>query len=113
MHEFIHALGMYHVQSRTDRDKYVEIKWDNIPEDAKHNFKIKKTTRTFDVPYDPLSIMHYPNYAFAKDSSKPTIVSKVTDWICHTASTYLCISKVIFVNRLHQCQLRNLEQQPN
>ena len=67
MHEFIHALGMYHVQSRTDRDKYVEIKWDNIPEDAKHNFKIKKTTRTFDVPYDPLSIMHYPNYAFAKD----------------------------------------------
>ena len=89
MHEFIHALGMYHVQSRTDRDKYVEIKWDNIPEDAKHNFKIKKTTRTFDVPYDPLSIMHYPNYAFAIDSSKPTIVSKVTYWICHSASTCL------------------------
>ena len=86
MHEFIHALGMYHVQSRTDRDTYVEIKWDNIPEDAKHNFKIKKTTRTFDVPYDPLSIMHYSYNAFCKDCSKPTIVSKVNCYFSYFAS---------------------------
>ena len=70
IHEFIHALGLYHVQSREDRDKYVEIKWDNIQEKAKHNFKIHKGSRTFGVPYDPLSIMHYFFYAFAKDSSK-------------------------------------------
>jgi hypothetical protein len=29
-HEFLHALGVYHEQSRSDRDAFVEIKWDNI-----------------------------------------------------------------------------------
>ena len=69
------------VQSRSDRDDFVEIKWDNIKEDEKHNFKKHSKALTYGIPYDPLSIMHYESQAFAIDSTKPTIVSKVQVFI--------------------------------
>jgi hypothetical protein len=82
-HEFLHALGVYHEQSRSDRDSFVEIKWDNIKDgpppdgedDTRHNFQTKPGSTDY-FGYDYGSLMHYHSTAFAKDTSKPTIVPR-------------------------------------
>lgn len=78
-HEMIHAIGFYHEQSRTDRDNYVTIQWDNIPSALQSNFGMynHSVIDPLGVPYDFASLMHYNAYAFAIDPSKPTIVPKV------------------------------------
>lgn len=74
-HETLHVLGLYHEQSRPDRDEHVVIDYDNIPRKYWSQFMAMSdsSTTTYNVPYDFESVMHYPKNAFAKDPSKPTI----------------------------------------
>ncbi|XP_015747826.1 PREDICTED: zinc metalloproteinase nas-13-like [Acropora digitifera] len=76
MHEMMHAAGFWHEQSRYDRDKYVEILWENIQANRDHNFK-KYDLREIDYldeVYDTDSIMHYGKTSFSKNG-KPTILA--------------------------------------
>ncbi|TNM87641.1 hypothetical protein fugu_005862 [Takifugu bimaculatus] len=77
-HEFLHALGLRHEQSRADRDDYVDIMWDRIVPGKEHNFKMNDDTMTsaLGVPYDYSSVMHYSKMSFAT-GSEPTIVTKI------------------------------------
>ena len=58
-HEMMHALGMFHEQTRCDRDTYVEILFDNV-EDGKENNFAKHCDDATDIGdnYDFGSIMH-------------------------------------------------------
>jgi hypothetical protein len=73
VHEIGHALGMWHEQSRNDRDNYVRILWENIEEDHKINFDQHLNDGEDYGEYDYQSIMHYQDYAFSKNGKK-TIV---------------------------------------
>jgi uncharacterized protein YcfJ len=74
LHELTHAMGQAHEHARPDRDAHVQIMWDNVPPSNFKDFNIVPLGYT-GLPYDVLSVMHYDAYAFALDTSKPTIVS--------------------------------------
>ncbi|GAU99328.1 hypothetical protein RvY_10349 [Ramazzottius varieornatus] len=78
VHEITHAIGFYHEQSRTDRDNHVEINWNNINPNQRHNFNNydEKTITHFGQPYDYDSVMHYGKYDFAIDRNVWTIRGK-------------------------------------
>jgi hypothetical protein len=67
VHEILHALGVWHEQSREDRDTNVQILWANILPGRAHNFEQKINDGDDIGPYDFGSIMHYPRRAFSKD----------------------------------------------
>lgn len=68
IHEIGHTVGLWHEQSREDRDRYVTINWGSIQPDAKHNFNQHIADGEDLGTYDYDSIMHYPADAFSKDN---------------------------------------------
>uniref|UniRef100_A0A672Z0V2 Metalloendopeptidase n=1 Tax=Sphaeramia orbicularis TaxID=375764 RepID=A0A672Z0V2_9TELE len=106
-HEFLHALGFWHEQSRSDRDDYVDIMWDRIEPGKEHNFKTYDDTLSsaLGVPYDYGSVMHYSKTAF-NIGSEPTIVTKIphfSDVIGQRMG--FSSSDLTKLNRLYNCTL--------
>ncbi|XP_015270038.1 PREDICTED: meprin A subunit beta [Gekko japonicus] len=81
-HEFLHALGFWHEQSRSDRDDYVTIMRDRIQTGREGNFNkySDKTSDFLNVPYDYTSVMHYSKTAFM-NGTEPTIITNIPAFI--------------------------------
>ncbi|XP_026686861.1 zinc metalloproteinase nas-14-like isoform X3 [Diaphorina citri] len=75
-HEILHSLGFWHEHTRPDRDQFVRVLRENIG--PGHEFNLERrpagSVRTFSMPYDYGSIMHYSGIAFSKDGVSKTIV---------------------------------------
>lgn len=76
IHELCHAAGLWHEQSREDRDQFVDIRWQNVTEGYEHNFRQQIADGDDVGPYDFDSIMHYPAIAFSRNG-EATIIAKV------------------------------------
>ncbi len=67
IHEIAHAAGLWHEQSREDRNTWVTIQWGNIQAGKEHNFNQHISDGTDIGSYDFASVMHYDRFAFSKN----------------------------------------------
>ncbi|HEX8851053.1 MAG TPA: Dot/Icm T4SS effector Zinc-dependent metalloprotease LegP [Gemmatimonadaceae bacterium] len=75
IHEIGHTVGLWHEQSREDRDLFVTIHWENIQAGMAAQFNQHIADGDDLGTYDYGSIMHYPRTAFSangQDTITPT-----------------------------------------
>ncbi|KHJ93248.1 astacin [Oesophagostomum dentatum] len=71
MHELMHIIGLYHEETRHDRDTYVKIHYENVDEWHWSNFH---KAVEYQLPYDYYSITHSRSTAYSKNG-KNTITT--------------------------------------
>ena len=67
IHELGHTLGLVHEQTRSDRDNYVTVHYNNIEESAKFNYAKTSDVRRLTTSFDLNSIMLYQSHFFSKN----------------------------------------------
>ncbi|KAL7875072.1 hypothetical protein SRHO_G00060420 [Serrasalmus rhombeus] len=104
-HEFLHALGFYHEQSRYDRDNYVTIEYANIMEGMQYNFNkaFENESTIQGTPYDYTSVMHYGQDFFSNGNGH-TINTKVPQFQNVIGQRYdLSPIDVLELSKLYKC----------
>ena len=103
IHEIGHALGLFHEQSRSDRDKYVQIHEENIKSGYKHNFKTYvqrgNDGQELSTGLDFNSIMMYSPYSFSSNG-QPTI-TKLDGSLFEYNRTKLSTKDIEGINKLY------------
>ncbi|GMT33441.1 hypothetical protein PFISCL1PPCAC_24738, partial [Pristionchus fissidentatus] len=104
-HELGHTIGLYHTQSRYDRDNYVIINDKNIQNGTAHNFdkETAENTDNYGIPYEYGSNMHYEPFGFAKDRKIPTLVAVSKDYQFSMSGDMPTFYDVLLVNKYYNC----------
>lgn len=106
LHELMHVVGFYHLHQRHDRDKFLDIHWDNINPRFINNFKLLTPDEVrVDTRFDYQSIMMYGSNSFSKDRRSFTMTPTVPGVriLDPAYKTSLSDIDVHSINKLYSC----------
>merc|ERR1712055_1105490 len=104
-HEFYHAIGVWHTQSRTDRDDHVKINFENIIDGDQHNFvkKSESEVSEFGLPYDFESVMHYSDKSNSKNGKRTIETIDPSKQDINGKATGVSEGDILLVKRMYGC----------
>ncbi|RWS23382.1 Astacin-like metalloprotease toxin, partial [Leptotrombidium deliense] len=105
LHELMHTLGFVHMHSRSDRDDYIKIHWENINVSDRGRFIRFRPHQSENLtPFDFDSVMLYGNTSYSKDKKSFTMTSldgsKIIE-VCEKPG--LSHNDVLAINKLYDC----------
>uniref|UniRef100_A0A7E4V561 Metalloendopeptidase n=1 Tax=Panagrellus redivivus TaxID=6233 RepID=A0A7E4V561_PANRE len=105
IHEILHVLGIIHIQMRKDRDHYIYVNEGALTEDTKSSFEIVPDAKTFGVPYNPGSVMHYvPKPLMRKSDVFIGSIQSVTK--NSFSNNRLTFTDIKLINLAYQCHAK-------
>uniref|UniRef100_A0A1I7XD50 Metalloendopeptidase n=1 Tax=Heterorhabditis bacteriophora TaxID=37862 RepID=A0A1I7XD50_HETBA len=106
-HEFNHALGFRHMQSRYDRDDYVTVDTTNVKKENVNNFvKTSEDDSKNFTPYEYGSFMHYSANAFTTKEGTYTIVPNDTDYVYTMGNRMISFYDMQMINEHYGCNTK-------
>ncbi|KAE9416543.1 hypothetical protein Angca_010276, partial [Angiostrongylus cantonensis] len=103
-HEIGHALGLFHTQSRHDRDNFITLYTENFLDGWLSQF-VKQTERTnynYNLTYDYGSVMHYGARSVSKNG-KPVMAPRDGKYIQTLGSRMISFYEKLMINLHYGC----------
>ncbi|GBN35299.1 Astacin-like metalloprotease toxin 1 [Araneus ventricosus] len=107
LHELGHTVGFFHEHSRSDRDDWITIFWENIKKGQESQFaRLEPEKNLLLAPFDFNSIMLYGSYSFSKDKENlKTMIGKDGRILKSTRErTSLSRSDTFRIKKLYNCK---------
>jgi hypothetical protein len=101
----MHAVGFWHEHSRSDRDDYLTIRWENIEESMNKNFnKLAPNQNHLLEPFNYNSIMIYGEKSFSKNGQVTMAAKNGIHLTEPYDKTGFAKTDIDSINKLYQCQ---------
>ena len=95
-------MGFHHEHQRPDRDQYIKINWDQIPQSFESQFlKLAVRSKQILTDYDTESIMHYDS--FGNGAFRNPALTKLDGTVIE-ANKKLSRLDIMSLNKLYPCK---------
>ncbi|XP_062609391.1 zinc metalloproteinase dpy-31-like, partial [Saccostrea cucullata] len=102
LHEFLHAMGGSHEQSRSDRASMTSMIWNKIDSKNMYNFVMENTKNA--LPYDYKSLMQYELDSFGKNRENSMSIPDMSfEYLITNKKDHLSLYDIGEINSAYRC----------